>query len=161
MSQALQKQLEALFLAEYPTLFYYAAARLKDPQLAEDAVQDTFCEALNHPEELSCHPHPAAWLTQTLKYKIKKQAQRQARELLRQVPLDTARQFGVRHKEVRSEASILQTAKEVLTPEEYRLLILLTIEKVSHETAAQELGISVSASYKRLERIRKKLKPYL
>lgn len=161
MSPAFQKKLEDLFRTEYPALFYYAAACLKDPLLAEDAVQDTFCEALNHPEELSCHPHPAAWLTQTLKYKIQKLTRQQTRDLRRQLPLDTLRHASVRPKEPESQASILQTAKAVLTPEEYRLLILLTIEKVSHETAAQELGISVSASYKRLERIRKKLKLHL
>lgn len=153
--------LEDLFKMKYLPLFRYALGRLNDPQLAEDAVQDTFCEALVHREELCRHPNPGAWLTRTLQFKTKKLADQQIRDQMRHVPLDTARHLVVRHREPKSEVSIPQTAKEVLTPEEYRLLILLMVKKVGHGDAARELGITVSASYKRMERIRKKLKPYL
>ena len=152
--------LEDLFKMKYLPLFRYALGRLNDPQLADDAVQDTFCEALVHREELCRHPNPGAWLTRTLQFKTKKLADRQIRDLIWQIPLDTAWHHPTTHNEPMRESSILETAKAVLTPTEYRLLLLLAIEKVGHDVAARELGITVSASHKRLERIRKKLKPY-
>ena len=53
---------------------------------------------------------------------------------------------------------IIERIKQALTPEEYLLLKRLTIDQASHLEVAQEVGISVYASQKRLERIRKKLK---
>ena len=50
-----------------------------------------------------------------------------------------------------------QTIKRVLTPEEFRLLKRLVFDRASHRQVAQEFGISIYASQKRLERIRDKL----
>ena len=60
-----------------------------------------------------------------------------------------------------SSISINEQIQKILTEEEYRLLKRLTIELVSHVKVAEEFGISVYASQKRLERIRKKLKKAL
>ena len=53
--------------------------------------------------------------------------------------------------------SLLEQIQQALTPEEYRLLTRLTIDGASHLEVAEEFHISVYASQKRLERIRKKL----
>ena len=153
--------LEDLFKMKYLPLFRYALGRLNDPQLAEDAVQDTFCEALVHREELCRHPNPGAWLTNTLHFKTKKLIDRQIRDLLWHIPLDTCEPHFYTDNDFQNRVSILETTKAVLSPKEYRLLLLLAVEKFSHEEAARELGISVSASYKRMERIRKKLTSHL
>ena len=47
--------------------------------------------------------------------------------------------------------------ENVLTPEELHLLKRLVFDRASHLEVAQELGISVYASQKRLERVRAKL----
>lgn len=53
--------------------------------------------------------------------------------------------------------SVLGIIERVLTPEEFRLLKRLVFDRASHQQVAQEFGISVYASQKRLERIREKL----
>ena len=55
------------------------------------------------------------------------------------------------------EAPLLEQIQQFLTPEEYRLLTRLTIDRASHLEVANEFNISVYATQKRLERIRKKL----
>ena len=55
------------------------------------------------------------------------------------------------------EESVIEKVERVLTPEEYQLLKRLVFDRASHLEVAQEFGISVYASQKRLERIREKL----
>ena len=55
------------------------------------------------------------------------------------------------------EESVIEILERVLTPEEFRLLKRLVFDRASHQQVAQEFGISVYASQKRLERIRDKL----
>ena len=55
------------------------------------------------------------------------------------------------------EESVIEKVERVLTPEEYQLLKRLVFDRASHLGVAQEFGISVYASQKRLERIREKL----
>ena len=52
------------------------------------------------------------------------------------------------------EESVIEKVERVLTPEEYQLLKRLVFDRASHLEVAQEFGISVYASQKRLERIR-------
>ena len=52
---------------------------------------------------------------------------------------------------------VLEIIERLLTPEELRLLKRLVFGRASHQQVAQEFGISVYASQKRLERIRDKL----
>ena len=59
--------------------------------------------------------------------------------------------------EARDDISALRKIEQVLTPEELHLLKRLIIDQASHLEVAMELGISVYASQKRLERIRRKL----
>ncbi|MCI8330446.1 MAG: sigma-70 family RNA polymerase sigma factor [Oscillibacter sp.] len=56
-----------------------------------------------------------------------------------------------------STSGILETVRETLTDEEWYILRKFAIDGASHLQIAKELGITVSASQKRLERIRKKL----
>ena len=51
----------------------------------------------------------------------------------------------------------METIEQTLTAEEYQLLKRIILNKASHLEVAQELGITVYASQKRLERIRDKL----
>ena len=52
---------------------------------------------------------------------------------------------------------LMEKIEQLLTPDEYRLLKRLILDKASHLETAQEFGITVYASQKRLERIREKL----
>ena len=66
--EARQRELlKTLYLEHYHTLFLYARAVLQDPDLAEEAVQDTFCIACGKQARVAASENPAGWLVQTLK----------------------------------------------------------------------------------------------
>ena len=163
MAEDFHGLLRQLYTSQYNHLLRYAVSYLRDRHLAQDMVQDTFHEALNHPQRLLEHPKPEAWLMQTLKYKVQNAAKARAREYARFLSLDAenlprtpGKDMGAELEKLGTEA-ILLTARQVLQPEEYRLLIRLAVDRVGYAVAAGESGITVWNAYKRMERIRKKL----
>lgn len=55
------------------------------------------------------------------------------------------------------EPSPMKKIEQILSPEELHLLKRLIFDSASHMEVAEELGITVWTSQKRLERVRKKL----
>lgn len=148
--------LEELFRNEYSKLMLYAVAELKNEDLAEEAVQDTFHDAVRRKLVLSEHPNPQGWLMQTLKYKIKKRRETLQRHFLFFLPLDME-QIATQEFPAHFNAEIKNVLKDVLDDEEWYFLECISIRSMSHKRLAEELHISVWASRKRLERIRQKI----
>ena len=133
-------------------------------------MQDTFHEAINHADVLMQHPNPADWLKLTMKNKVKEEQWRMHKYALYFLSLEhdlftePGRDDPNLEQPFHSEpslASLIERIKNTLTEEEFTLLKRLTIDQASHVEVAEEFGISVYASQKRLERIRKKLKKAL
>lgn len=162
--------IEQLYQKYFGMLTLYATASLKNQSCVQDVVQDTFHEAINHADVLMQHPNPAGWLKLTLKNKVKEEQRRMhkyalyflslERDLFTEPGRDDPNLEQPFHSEP-SLASVIKRIKHVLTEEEFTLLKRLTIDQASHVEVAEEFGISVYASQKRLERIRKKLKKAL
>lgn len=138
---------ERLYRLHFKKLFIYANAALRDSELAKDVVQDTFHEAVRRINVLEKHENPGGWLMNVVKNKIKEYERNRRRDLCRVLSLEA---------DFPDECN-QQTIKRVLTPEEFRLLKRLVFDRASHRQVAQEFGISIYASQKRLERIRDKL----
>lgn len=159
------KFISQLYQEYFGKLTIYAAASLKSQNKAQDVVQDTFHEAITHIDILMQHPNPAGWLMVTLKNKIK-EYQRETQKYLRwflSLNSDLLVEPGQHDPRIEQqmdmdEPSVHKQIKQLLTTEEYLLLKRLTLDRASHLEVAQEFGISVYASQKRLERIRKKLR---
>lgn len=154
--------------AYFQKLYLYANAVLKDPERAMDVVQDTFHEAVRRINDIDGHENPAGWLMKTLKYKIRESERRRLRFLRHCLSLDSDlpderaypdRLVGELPEPPEPGLSPLERIEKALTPEEYHLLKRLILDGASHLEVARELGISVYASEKRLERIRDKLAP--
>ena len=148
----------------FKKLFIYANAVLRDPEQAKDVVQDTFHEALRRIDVFAKHENPGGWLMNTLKNKLKENERTRRRDLLRLLSLDAdfpdesnLPEELVAAQPEPQEESVIEKVERVLTPEEYQLLKRLVFDRASHLEVAQEFGISVYASQKRLERIREKL----
>lgn len=156
---------EHLYREYFELLYRRAVIALKNPARAQDVVQDTFHEALRHIDKLMVHKNPGGWLMQTLKHKIRDSERQRWRYLRRFISLDT--DFPLEAADSNStieldeptdsEATVLSKVEQTLTAGEYQLLKRLILEQASHVEVADELGISVYASQKRLERARKKL----
>lgn len=151
---------ESLYKTHFNSLLNYAKAQLHDRFGAEEVVQDTFYTALQQLEEVRRHENPQAYLFRVLKYKIREYRRSRNRCLKLFLALDynvlpevpaPSNSYPV------SVSGILETARDTLTEEEWYIFRRFVLGGAGHLKISQELGISVWASQKRLERIRKKL----
>lgn len=155
---------ERLYRLHFKKLFIYANAVLRDPEQAKDVVQDTFHEALRCIDVFAKHENPGGWLMKVVKNKLKECERSRRRDLRRLLSLDSdfpdesnlPEDLVAAQPEPQGE-SVMEILERVLTPEEFRLLKRLVFDRAGHQQVAQEFGISVYASQKRLERIREKL----
>ena len=156
---------EQLYRNFFPELKIYAIKSLRNDVQAEEVVQDTFHEALQKIDVLISHENPEAWLVLTLRNKIWNYRRSIGKSRERILSLDTGVIEELGWEDATIEAvldklTVRDTEKQVrqaLTDEEQYILRRLIFEEATHREVAQELGISVWTSQKRLERIRDKL----
>ncbi|MCD8016265.1 MAG: RNA polymerase sigma factor [Oscillospiraceae bacterium] len=153
--------IEKLYRQYYAKIFYYVRVLVKSPETAEDIAQDTFHEAINKIDAVMQHPNPYYWLLKTAKNKALNAVTARQKLLLRIVSLENA---GV----VPSAASVENQAiarvmlsrelKDFLGEDDYRFLQRAIFDGLSHAELAEEFGVTVWASTKRLSRIKEKIK---
>lgn len=156
--------LSDLFHQYFQRLYLYANAIVQNPAEAQDLVQDTFHVAVGRIDVLIAHENPGGWLFQTLKHKIQENERKKQQYLAHILPLlpsivEALPDPNRLEDEVlrRCDVSLTDRLKAALTPEEWNLLNQFFLEGKSHKQLADALGISIWASQKRIERIRKKL----
>ena len=156
-SEPWQSDLEQMYREMYPTLYAYALRILKDHALAEEAIQDTFCIACAKREQALSNPKPRGWLMLTLKHVMQNmlRAQRKVQRLL----------FLTAGEEQPAEAPELLDVDvlfgDVSDSEDFRLLKRIALDQCTVVELAQDLGISVEACKKRVQRARKRLQKKL
>lgn len=157
--------LEDLFIKNYEKLWHYACIAIGNDTAAEDVVQESFCVALRRGEKLSIHRNPSAWLMVTLKFKIMEHKRHETREggdalsLPCDVPWNLKLDEELSYGDVADMLGIsLGELAGSLSYEEFCFMKRLLVEEATHRQVAEEFGISVSASQKRLQRVRHKLK---
>lgn len=143
----------------YDMLFTYAKCLLDSAALAEEAVQETFRIACSKPEDLMESPSPKGWITNTMKNVVRNMKRTHAKltKLVVQSLSEEAYITGV--CEVDDYTDIEYA--DLITPEEYNLIKRIALQKSSIRDAAYELGISVEACKKRVQRAKNKLKKSL
>lgn len=148
---------EQLYKEMYPALHTYALRILEDPALAEEAIQDAFCIACAKREQALSNPKPRGWLMLTLKHVMQNmlRAQRKVQRLL----------FLTAGEEQPAEAPELLDVDvlfgDVSDSEDFRLLKRIALDQCTIVELAQDLGISVEACKKRVQRARKRLQKKL
>ena len=156
-SEPWQSDLEQMYREMYPTLYAYALRILKDHALAEEASQDAFCIACAKREQALSNPKPRGWLMLTLKHVMQNmlRAQRKVQRLL----------FLTAGEEQPAEAPELLDVDvlfgDVSDSEDFRLLKRIALDQCTIVELAQDLGISVEACKKRVQRARKRLQKKL
>lgn len=156
--------IESLYERNYNKLKVSAYAKLKNMPVAEELAQETFLIALRDYETLCGHENPDGYLWVTLKYKVFEYIRARNRYLKLFLSLDRDVSPEVKapsNTSPTSTESILEEARKTLSKEEWYLLERFAIDGASHRQIAEELNITVDASQKRLERIRKKLEDVL
>ena len=118
--------LEALYNANYERLYIYAENLLFNAAYAEEAVQETFFEAVRKQDALMRHAKPEAWLMETLKNKIRVGSRRRALEALYFISLEQdlaqeSKKLAVEDRPFGSISELLDAIRALLPPEDYRL----------------------------------------
>lgn len=162
---------EDCFLANLHRTYFnrltiYARARLKNTDKAKDVVQDAFHDATRNIELLYNHENPLAWLTKSVKLKIQFENRTYQRYINRFISLEISNVDEPASDadpvedavEAREASTVWEKVDAALKPEELKFLKRYVFGRASHKQLAEEFGITVWHSQKKLERIRKKLK---
>lgn len=171
-----QEFFKKVYRETYPSLYSYAAKMLNlkgfphkmIPDLAEELIQDACHSAAKKIKSMTASPNPPGWLMNVLKFKFK--------EFMRQVNSDNQRLLYINdlprelphHSDdpaaVLSDMEYADTMKDIrkhISADDFRLFEMVALNHVSHRAAAEEFGITVWASQKRVERARKEIKKFL
>ena len=157
MTDAEQHFIERIYNENFEKLYFYAFSCVGNREIAEDLVIETFVCAVKKAPILLSHENPKGWLMEALKYEIKMYLRNVSRTP-QMVPYDTVAEPSVSLPAIQenTEDDILyNTGLSDVEQQECRMYFL---ENLPHDRVAEELGITVSASQKRRERLRKKLK---
>ena len=145
-------------------LFNYCLSRLDGSrEAADDCVQETFIVFYNKLLDGEEFENPRAFLYRTADNYVKRQKQKEAIELKRNIPLDDAADIGVTDEylsrlDLIDYEEIAKILLNLLTDEEKQIYDLRYIQKISVEDISERLGISRPAASMRLMRLRNKIK---
>lgn len=146
-------------------LFNYCLSRLNGSrESADDCVQETFIVFYNKLLDGNEFEDPKTFLYRTANNFVKRQKQKDARELKRQVPLENAENISVTDEEYDERIDLIDYeifAKmliDILSDEEKELYNLRYVQKISVEKISEKTGISRPAASMRLMRLRNKIK---
>ena len=157
-SEPWQSDLEQMYREMYPTLYAYALRILKDHALAEEAIQDTFCIACAKREQALSNPKPRGWLMLTLKH-VMQNMLRSQRKLQRLLFLAAGEEQPTMEAPELLDVDVLFS--DLSDSEDFRLLKRIALDQCTIVELAQDLGISVEACKKRVQRARKRLQKKL
>lgn len=154
-----------LYDRQFLKMWTLAVALVKNSAQAEEIVQDAFVEVLAHEESVRQKEHPELWLQKVVKNKslhVLRERNRCAKAfavLESQCPAEPLEPKEFREvEEADSLKGIKEKISETLDPRELRLLQRVAMEGASYKTVSQELGLSVGACQKKVQRIREKLR---
>lgn len=148
--------IEDLYNDMYPILLRYATNSLGDPHLAEEAVQETFRIACAKSVQLMKSQNRQGWLTNALKYVIRNTRRSQTKFNSLFKIITTEAQMSSEKAEDNVDLAMYCTT--VLGKEDFWLVKQIIIEKRTMLDASNEIGISVNACKKRIQRAKEKLK---
>lgn len=148
---------EKLYKDMYPALHAYARRVLEDGALAEEAIQDAFCIACARQDQFLSSPNPQGWIMLTLKHVMQNTLRAQAKLKLL-LTLDAGVDLPAGEPELMSVDLLFC---DVSGSEDFRLLKRIALDRCTILELSEELGVSVEACKKRVQRARKRLQKKL
>lgn len=156
-SEPWKLEIEKLYKEMYPALYTYALRVLKNPALAEEAIQDAFCIACAKRDQVLSNPKPQGWIMMTLKHVMQNKLRLQ-QKLQRMLSLSDGEELPTEKPELLNVDLLFGNVSD---SEDFQLLKRMALEQCTIPELAQELGISVEACKKRVQRARKRLQKKL
>lgn len=149
------KKIEELYREMFHPCLVYAKSTLNDINLAEEAVQDTFRIACEKTDDLLSSPNPKGWLIKTLKNVIRNM--KKTRVQINKIVVSTFVFDEIPCTDSDNENPDLLYSGTI-NDEDFALLKKIGIDGSSMLEMAEELGISVEACKKRVQRAKQKFK---
>jgi RNA polymerase sigma-70 factor (ECF subfamily) len=161
-------------------LYRFALARLRDPHLAEDVVQETFLAAIKSPD-FAGQSAPRTWLTGILKHKIIDVMRKNVREITASSLMsdedanmdeffdetghwaDNPQEWDMPEDalEQKQFLGVLQTCMEKLPPKLAQLFMMRDVHETDNEEICKELNITTTNAWVMLYRARMGLRKCL
>lgn len=150
MNSEQSKIIEALYREMFAKLLAYAQSNLDNESLVDEAIQETFRIACQHPERVCESPNPQGWLVNTLRNTIRNMRRNRAtaKRVMEQYLLGQHKELSFTQDAVRIE--ILYD--DVADTEAFALLKEMAVDGRSHAEMADARGITVDACKKRVQR---------
>ena len=152
----------------------YALARVSNPFIAEELVQDTFAAALKNVDRFMGRSAEQTWLVGILRHKILDHYRRNTRENrafdrsidlgdveIPQTGVTDVREGMIRDESRRAFWNALENGLKALPQRTAQAYRMVEIEDLDTETACARLGVTKSNLWVMLHRARKQLRDYL
>lgn len=145
-----------LYQEMYGRMVAYASSVLRDRNLAEEAVQDTFCIFCAKANDTLQHEKPQGWLIRTLQ-NVMRNMQRH-RATISQLIIQSLQTENLEELLVYDELDVDLLYGDLAARADFQLLKRVVLDGCTMLEAAEECGITVEACKKRIQRLRTNLK---
>ncbi len=153
--------LDQLLLALVPELRAFARSLCKDPALADDLVQDTLVKAWEHREALRDRSRLKPWLLTILRNEFFAHLRQRRAEVEDIDGMHATQQIAFETQNHEVAISEVRRALERLPLEEREALVLVAVEQLSYQKAAEVCDCPVGTLKSRVNRARSRLKQLL
>ena len=153
------QEIARLYKEMFDKLYTYAYSILREKELSEELVQETFRIACDKPSELLSSANPQGWLMNTLKNVIWNAQRKRATIAKYIVATEAADIDQIANPDPSSNIDLMYSG--LISEAEFRLVKRIAIDRYTMREAAEELGISVETCKKRVQRAKEKLRKNL
>lgn len=152
--------LEELYRKHFHELQVHAYRYLGDWQSAAEATQDAFHIAWRKIFDVMSSDNPIGWMKNTVKNTARNMVKSRAKYLSLFVSAEELPGISDVY-EFEEDSSLAQECKEVLTEKKYHIFKRVAIDGATQLEVAKEMGLSLWACQKRVQRIMKILRERL
>ena len=149
-------RMEQLYREMFSKLYMYALRIISNPSLAEEAVQNTFCIACSKEDCLFSCDNPHGWLMNTLKNVIRNMLRDRAKLAIS--VFDIMEESNI---STNDEVNVDVLYSDISKTEDFQLLKWIALDKYSIREISDNLGISMEACKKRVQRAKKRLQNHI
>ena len=151
-----EEQITKLYQEMYGRMVAYASSVLRDRNLAEEVVQDTFCIFCAKTETTLQHENPQGWLMLTLQNVIRNMQRH--RGAMNRLIMQSLQTENLEELLVYDEPDVDLLYGDLAARADFQLLKRVVLDGCTMLEATEESGITVEACKKRIQRIRTNLK---